>query len=354
MIIKEFRELRRDRRTLGMLIGLPLLLLVIFGYAANFYVGSVKTAVVGPQATVAATALPGFFDVTVVEPGDGREEAESLLRDNTVDVVIVTGESPALALVDGSNLFAAQSIVSVLNKVGGDKVTTQVLYNPELKTSWVMVPAIIGLILTFIGTIVTSIGLVRERETGTLEQLAVMPIKPSTVILGKISPYFLVASIDMVVVTVIGMLLFGVPFNGNVLVFGLGAALFLFVVLGLGVFISTISQTTGQAIQTAFFFLMPQILLSGMIFPLDAMAAGVRWIGYLLPLTYFTMISQGVMLRGASLASLWLPFLVLTVMAVVVFTGATLRFRRDLAPGRRRGPQQGEPAVAVDQVASTS
>jgi len=229
-----------------------------------------------------------------------------------------------------------------------------VLYNPELKTSWVMVPAIIGLILTFIGTIVTSIGLVRERETGTLEQLAVMPIKPSTVILGKISPYFLVASIDMVVVTVIGMLLFGVPFNGNVLVFGLGAALFLFVVLGLGVFISTISQTTGQAIQTAFFFLMPQILLSGMIFPLDAMAAGVRWIGYLLPLTYFTMISQGVMLRGASLASLWLPFLVLTVMAVVVFTGATLRFRRDLAPGRRRGPKQGEPTVAVDQVASTS
>jgi ABC-2 type transport system permease protein len=346
MIIKEFRELRRDRRTLGMLIGLPLLLLVIFGYAANFYVSSVKTAVVGPQATPAAAALPSFFDVTVVEPGEGRAEAETLLRENTVDVVIVTGQTPALALVDGSNLFAAQSTVSVLNKVDADKVTTEVLYNPELKTAWVMVPAIIGLILTFIGTIVTSIGLVRERETGTLEQLAVMPIKPSTVILGKISPYFLVASIDMLVVTVLGIVLFGVPFNGNALVFALGAALFLFVVLGLGVFISTISQTTGQAIQTAFFFLMPQILLSGMIFPLDAMAAGVRWIGYLLPLTYFTMISQGVMLRGASLVSLWLPFLVLTVMAVVVFTGATLRFRRDLAPGRRRGPETA--AIAAD------
>src|SRR5439155_812809 len=117
-----------------------------------------------------------------------------------------------------------------------------------------------------------------------------------------------------------------------------GAALFLFVVLGLGVFISTISQTAGQAIQTAFLFLLPQILLSGMIFPLDAMAAGVRWIGYLLPLTYFTMISQGIMLRGAPIASLWLPFVVLTVMAVVVFTGATLRFRRDLAPGRTASP----------------
>jgi ABC-2 type transport system permease protein len=144
-----------------------------------------------------------------------------------------------------------------------------------------------------------------------------------------------VASIDMGIITGLGMLLFGVPFNGNAFVFTLGAALFLFVVLGLGVFISTVSQTSGQAIQTAFMFTLPQILLSGVIFPLDSMAAGVRWIGYLLPLTYFTMISQGVMLRGASLASLWLPFLVLTTMAIAVFSSATLRFRRDLAPGRR-------------------
>jgi ABC-2 type transport system permease protein len=231
--------------------------------------------------------------------------------------------------------------VAALNKAG-DRVKTQVLYNPGLKTSWVMVPAIIGLILTFIGTIVTSIGMVREREAGTLEQLAVMPIRPSRVILGKIAPYFLVAALDMIIVTVLGIALFSVPFNGNPFAFALGAALFLFVVLGLGVFISTISQTAGQAIQTAFFFLLPQILLSGMIFPLDAMAAGVRWIGYLLPLTYFTMISQGIMLRGAPIASLWLPFVVLAAMAAVVFTGATLRFRRDLAPGRN--PDSASPA----------
>ena len=335
MILKELRELRRDRRTVGLLVGMPLLLLVIFGYAANFYVSSVQAAVVGPQAEQVAAQLPDFFDVVVVEPSQGEVEAEALLQANTVDVVLVTGQQPVTALVDGSNLFAAQSIVSVLNKAGG-AVDTQVLFNPDLKTSWVMVPAIIGLILTFIGTIITSIGLVKERETGTLEQLAVMPIRPSTVIVGKIAPYFLLASLDMIIVTVLGIVLFDVPFNGNPLAFALGAALFLLVVLGLGVFISTISQTTGQAIQTAFFFLLPQILLSGMIFPLDAMAAGVRWIGYLLPLTYFTMISQGVMLRGATIAELWLPFTVLTVMAIVVFTGATLRFRRDLAPGRRR------------------
>jgi ABC-2 type transport system permease protein len=344
MIVKEFRELVRDHRTLAMIVVLPLLLLVIFGYAANFYVSSVEAAVVGPQAEQVAAQLPDFFDVTVNEPGDTRADAEQLLQDNKVDVAFVADTAPVVALVDGSNLFAAQSIVGALNAFG-DSVQTEVLYNPDLTTSWVMIPAIIGLILTFIGTIVTSIGLVREREAGTLEQLAVMPIKPSTVILGKIAPYFLLASFDMVVVTVLGMLLFDVPFNGSVAVFALGAALFLFVVLGIGVFISTISRTTGQAIQTAFLVMMPQILLSGMIFPLDAMAAGVRWIGYLLPLTYFTIISQGVMLRGASIASLWYAFVVLAVMATVVFTAATLRFRRDLAPGGRRRP---EPAAVEE------
>ncbi|HET7243198.1 MAG TPA: ABC transporter permease [Streptosporangiaceae bacterium] len=351
MIVKEFRELVRDRRTLGLLIMMPLLLLVIFGYAANFYVSSLKTAVVGPQASQAAAQLPSFFSVTVTQPSGTKADAETLLQDNKVDVAFVTGQAPVLALVNGSNLFAAQSAVAALNKAG-NKVKTQVLYNPDLKTSWVMVPAIIGLILTFIGTIITSIGMVREREAGTLEQLAVMPIKPSRVILGKIAPYFVVASADMVIVTVLGIVLFGVPFNGNPFAFALGAAIFLFVTLGLGVFISTISQTAGQAIQTAFFFLLPQILLSGMIFPLEAMAAGVRWIGYLLPLTYFTMISQGIMLRGAPITSLWLPFGVLTVMAVVVFTGATLRFRRDLAPGSPASPAGEQPAAA--QTVSTA
>jgi ABC-type multidrug transport system permease subunit len=345
MIIKEFRELGRDRRTLAMLIVMPLLLLVIFGYAANFNVSTVKAAVVGPQAEQLAAQLPSFFDVTVTEPSNTQSDAEALLRDNKVDVAFVSGQTPTRALVDGSNLFAAQAIVSALNKAG-ESVQTQVLYNPELKTSWVMVPAIIGLILTFIGVIITSIGLVRERETGTLEQLAVMPIKPSTVILGKITPYFLLASLDMLIVTLLGILLFGVPFNGSPFAFALGAGIFLFVVLGLGVLISTVSHTAGQAIQTALLLLLPQILLSGMIFPLDAMAAGVRWIGYLLPLTYFVVMSQGILLRGASLASLWYAYVILTVMAVVVFTGATLRFRRDLAPGGHAEADSTKPVAA--------
>jgi ABC-2 type transport system permease protein len=336
MFLKEFRELRRDRRTMGMLIMMPLLLLVVFGYAANFTITSVQTAVVGPQAEQVASQLPDFFVVDDIDPQADRAQAEQMIVDNEVDVAIVSGTSPTVALVDGSNLFAAQAAVSVLNKIG-DSVSAEIMFNPELKTSWVMIPAIVGLILTFIGTIVTAIGMVRERETGTLEQLAVMPIRPSAVILGKIAPYFLLASIDMLIVTGLGILLFDVPFNGNPIEFAVGAALFLFVVLGLGIFISTVSQNAGQAIQTAFFFLLPQILLSGMIFPLAAIPWGVRWISYLLPLTYFTMISQGVMIRGAGLDTLWLPLLALAVMAAIVFTGAVLRFRRDLAPGRHHG-----------------
>ena len=132
--------------------------------------------------------------------------------------------------------------------------------------------------------------------------------------------------------TLLGIWIFSVPFNGNALIFALGAAIFLFAVLGLGVFISTISKTTGQAIQAAMMVLLPQVLLSGMIFPLSAMAPGVRWIGYLLPLTYFTKISQGVMLRGAGMSTLWIPIAVLTAMALLIFGAAVFRLKRSIAP----------------------
>ena len=335
MVMKEFRELSRDRRTVAMIVAMPILLLVVFGYAANFGVDTISAAVLGPQADEVSTQVPDPFDVAQTDPDGDEAAARDLLVRDEVDVAIVTGTQPTVVYVDGSALFTAQAAVSAFNRLG-DQVDVAVLFNPDLETSWVMVPAIIGLILTFIGTLVTAIGLVKERERGTLEQLAVMPIQPSTVILGKITPYFVLASFDMLVVTLLGMWLFDIPFNGNPAVFALGTAIFLFVVLGLGVFISTISTTVGQAIQTAFFFVIPQILLSGMIFPLEAIPWGVRWISYLLPLTYFTEISQGVLLRGAPLDSLWLPFAVLTVMAVVVFAGAVLRFRRSLAPSTPR------------------
>lgn len=341
MILKEFRELRRDRRTVAMLVVLPLLLLTIFGFAANFTVDHLTTLVVGPGADAAATQIAGspaagMLDVRDVRAGEDRADAVDALAANRYDVAIVTSGASPEVLIDGTNLFAAQAANVVVARLG-DAVDSEILFNPDLETSWVMVPALIGLILTFIGTIITSIGLVKERAAGTLEQLAVMPLRPVDVIVGKIAPYFLLAALDMAVVTVLGMVIFGVPFTGNVALFVLTGAIFLFVVLGIGVFISTVSQNAGQAIQAAILVLLPQILLSGIIFPLDAMAPGVRWIGYCLPLTYFTQVSQGVMLRGAGIDSLWLPVVVLTGMAVLVFGAAVWRFRASITPRRPHG-----------------
>jgi len=184
--------------------------------------------------------------------------------------------------------------------------------------------------------VATALGVVRERQTGTMEQLAVMPFRPRDVFLGKIAPYLLIAAVDMIVIVIVGMLLFDVPFRGSVWTFALGSALFLFVTLGLGVLISTVSQTQGQAIQLAMMTMLPQFLLSGLFFPLYAMPWGVRWIGYCLPLTWFVKIARGVMVRGAPIEALWLPLTVLALMGTVVFTASVLRFRRDLAPAVRK------------------
>ncbi len=166
-----------------------------------------------------------------------------------------------------------------------------------------------------------------------------MPLKPRDVFLGKIVPSFAVAVIDLGLVLGAGIAVFGVPFRGSPAVFALGALLFLFVTLGTGVLISTVSQNQGQAIQLAFMLMLPQILLSGLIFPLASIVAGVRWIAYLLPLTYFNEISRGVMLRAEPIGPLWQPFTFLALLGAAVVTLAILRFRRYLAPapgGRRR------------------
>jgi len=188
----------------------------------------------------------------------------------------------------------------------------------------------------FIGTLITSLGVVRERQAGTLEQLAVMPFRAWDVIVGKIAPYLIVAAVDLVVIVVIGMAVFHVPFAGNVGPFTLGAALFLLVTLGMGVLVSTVSQNQGQAIQLAFMLVLPQVLLSGLIFPVSSMAIGVRWISYVLPLTYFIEISRGVMLKAMPITDLWEPIGLLAVLAVAVLGLAVFRFRRDLAPGSRK------------------
>ncbi len=336
MIVKEFRQLRRDRRTLAMMILMPVLLLVVLGYAASFDVSSVATVVAGPRAN--SVALPKPFEVVARDTATGQATAQdwarNQLRDGHAAVAFIAGDGATPeVLIDGSQLFTAQAAERALAGTGDAAAARAiVLYNPDLKTSDIMIPGLAGVILAFIGTVITSLGVVRERQSGTLEQLAVMPLKPADVFLGKIVPYFVVALADLALVLIVGVTVFGVPFVGSPLVFGLGALLFVFTTLGIGVLISSVSQNQGQAIQLAIMILLPQILLSGLIFPLSSMVAGVRWIAYILPISYFIDIARGVMLKGEPITALWVPFALLAVLGAVVVLLATLRFRALLAP----------------------
>ncbi len=336
MALKELRQLRRDRRTVAMMVILPVVLLVVFGYAARFDIDNVSTIVVGPNAAAVAAQLPDRLDVVATHVDWTRADGVDALRRAEATVVIVADPKARATLIDGANLFGAQSVLRAF-AANPALPTPEILFNPNLETAVVMVPALIGMILVFIGTVATSLGVVRERQSGTMEQLAVMPFRPMDVFVGKILPYFMVGIVDLVVVVLAGLWIFGVPFNGAPWIFAIGALLFLFVALGMGVLISTVSENQGQAIQLAIMTLLPQILLSGMIFPLDSVAIGVRWISYFLPLTYFVEIARGVMVRGAPFDALLFPIGMLGVLAVAVFTLSVLRFQRDLAPSAGRG-----------------
>lgn len=337
MIVKEFRQVVRDKRTLAMLIVMPVVLLLVFGYAASFDVDEIPTVVVGPQADVVAERLPDLFAVETADPAASRADGVDFLVAGEAHVAVVADGSVDV-LIDGSALFMAQAALQVVNVASAQipGLEHEILFNPDLDTSTVLVPGLAGLIIVFVGTLITSMSVVREREAGTFEQLAVMPFKPKDVFIGKIAPYFLVALIDIVIVLLIGIFIFGVPLNGSIVPLGFAALMFIFVALGVGVLISSVSQNQGQAIQLALMTVMPQIILSGIIFPLSSMAPAVRWIGYLLPLTYFNEVAVGVMVRGEPAADLITQLGILTGMAVVIFGLAVFRFARQLRPAKTK------------------
>lgn len=336
MIHKEFRQVARDKRTVAMLIVMPVVLLLVFGYAASFDVDEIPTVVVGEAAEAVAGALPEVFVVDEVAPAGTRQDAEQTLVAGDAKVAFVADSSGVVALIDGSELFMAQTAVQVVTAAQAQMpgLSYEILFNPDLDTSVVLVPGLAGLIVVFVGTLVTSMSVVREREAGTLEQLAVMPFRPRDVFIGKIAPYFLIASIDIVVILFIGTVVFDVPFNGPPLPLVIGVVMFLFVALGIGVLISIVSENQAQAIQLALMTALPQIILSGIIFPLSSMAPAISWIGYLLPLTYFNIVAKGVMVRGAGLSDLLVPLGLLTILGSVIFGLAIVAFSRQLRPAR--------------------
>jgi ABC-2 type transport system permease protein len=346
LIRKEFIQIRRDRRTLIMMVAIPVIWIILFGYAANFDVQNVRAIVAVPEdsptAALVAAALESSDSFRVVESGPFSDaELEKAIDERRASVAIrpPSTDTPGLFIADGSDLFTAQAAVRQLQTIvqsfaqqtgTSSYMETKILYNPGLRSVNYMIPGLVGIVMVFIATMLTAIAVVRERERGTLEQLLVTPANPMEIMLGKIVPYMLVAFVDFVAVIVCGVYIFDVPLAGNpVLLVVLGLA-FLLVCLGMGLLVSTVSYTQQQAMQMAVFTLVPQILLSGFIFPLTAIPWAVRWIAYLAPLTYFLPISRGIFMRGEGLADLWIWVVILVAYAIFIVCLAAWRFRRKL------------------------
>jgi ABC-2 type transport system permease protein len=209
-------------------------------------------------------------------------------------------------------------------------VRTQVWYNPGLVSSYFMVPAMIGMILQYLGTMLTSTAIVRERERGTIEQLIVTPLRSNELVLGKLAPYVILSFWDAIEVLIVGVLLFGMPINGDIILLLALTSLFMITTLGIGLLISTVANTQQEAMLTTMFTILPSIFLSGFFFPLAAMPAWLQVLSYLIPLRYFLIIARGIVIKGVGLSALWPEVIALVIFAVVVMGAAAARFKKSL------------------------
>lgn len=353
--VKELRQLRRDKLTGGMILGVPLMQILIFGYGINFDVRHLHAGYVDEANTVASRAL--IADLRASQVLDFTESARTIgeLRQHMAAGEISAGlyipadferrrlersRPAAQLLVDGASPGIEgplRNLASVPLHLRQGAVAdswraleVQTEYNPEHRTAVQVVPALIGVILNMTMVIFTAIALVRERERGNLELLITTPVKSVELMVGKLLPYVLVGLIQTTIILVTGVLLFDVPFNGGVMELYLGASLFIAATLALGLLISTVTTTQFQAMQMGFMTMLPSILLSGFMFPFQGMPRAAQWLAQILPLTHFTDIVRGVVLRGASLGSLSLPIIKLAAFLVVAVAVAALRFRKRL------------------------
>ncbi len=332
---KEFIQLVRDRRTLALMIGMPLVLLLIFGYGVRLSVDNIGVELVGHDSPAVRAVLSEhqhFRVAPAVAPTLTAARRDLFNGSEAVAVVVDALGRPVRVLIDGSNAFVAQNSLEYLRTLmsSGTSAPVEILYNPTLRSADFMVPAEVGMIMLWVGTVATAIGVVREREQGTLEQLMMTPIGKLELMVGKILPYSVLTLLIAVMITVLGLVLFRVPMRGNPIELFLFAIPYLVAALSIGLLISTVAQNQRQAMQTATFILLPQVLLSGALFPLSAIPWGIRWVSQMLPLTYFTPISRGMFLKGLGFAQLWPEVSVLCAMALVFTVLAALLFKTRL------------------------
>src|SRR6266446_6709695 len=351
IVAKEFIQIRRDPRTLAIVLVMPLMQLVLFGYAINTAVDHIATIVYDQaQDAQSRSFLSSFFNTGYFDPtgqAASLEEVRQAIDAGRARVGIVVPPDfshdmlagrPAQAqvLVDGSDPNTAQTALLVAGTLAqrgtsaAIDVRPVVLYNPGMQSINFMIPGLLGLILQFQTLLLTAFAVVRERERGTLEQLVVTPVKPWELMLGKILPYVAIAFANVFLASAIGRFWFGVEFAGSFALLLALAALFLLSSLGLGLLVSTVSQTQTQAMQLALFIMLPSIILSGFVFARENMPHPIRELGLLIPLTYFLQILRGVILKGVGVEVLWPQVLALLIFGVAVFGLSANRFRKTL------------------------
>jgi ABC-2 type transport system permease protein len=369
MLIKEFIQVFRDKRTRFILIGPPIIQMLVFGYAATYEIHHVPTVVLDldhsqeSRELVSRFTSSPYFEVQR-QLTDSRQIRDLIDKgDATVGLEIDAGfaqklrkgqTAPLQVIVDATNsntaLIASSYITQIalgfakdyqqdriyriapqfVSAIPSIELEQRPWYNAELSSRWFFVPGVIGSLTLILVITLTAFAVVREREIGTLEQIMVTPIRPAEFILGKTLPFFLIGVADVLLIAVVGSLWFQVPFRGNVAVLALGAVLFILCMLGVGLLISTVSSTQQQAMVTAFFFIMPAITFSGFGFPISTMPQWMQYFSYCIPLRYFLVVLRGVYLKGVGLDILWPEMTVMAAMAVGLLTVSILRFHKAL------------------------
>ena len=365
ILIKEFLQMRRDRVTMAMIIGIPLMQLFLFGFAINFNPKSLPTAVaiadpgVYARSIVAAMRNSSYFEI--VAETRSPAEARRLLQEGKVLFVLevpvnfsrdlVKGARPDLLLeVDATDpassgyaLSAFRAIATTAlrddlkgalkTRVQGEppfNAVTHLLYNPESNTRYSIVPGLLAVILTMTMVLMTCLALTRERERGTYENLLAMPATPLEIMIGKIAPNVLVGMVQSSIVLAMARYVFAVPFLGSMTLLALGVTVFIIANLAVGYTFSTIAQNQLQAMQMTVFFLLPSILLSGFAFPFAGMPEWAQWLGELLPTTHFLRIVRGVLLKANTMGEIAGELWPLAAFALAAGSIALLRFRRTL------------------------
>lgn len=351
---KEMLQTLRDRRLVFILVLAPIMQLVLLGYAVNLDVDHIPTVVCDQDDTPASRALVAAFFAgdtfvqadAVLDPDAAQAELES--GDASIAIVIprqyaqrlARGDKPDVQiLVDATDAarsqVAAQDATQLLVSLHAGSaspavIAPRILYNPELKTPIYMVPGILATLLLAVTTVVTAMGLARERETGTLEQILVTPIRPAVLLAGKLLPYLWFGLIDVLAILLIGNLLFHVPIRGSLGVVALGALLYVFSTLGIGILIATLSASQQQAMLGAFAFVLPAMLLSGFLTPIESMPGWLQPVTLVIPMRHFIEIMRRCLLKGATFRDLAPQLGALAALGVSILSASVALFRRRL------------------------